>query len=390
MSRRDIYYWKCDRPAAFHGTQTRAGVDAKIEQQLREALQHQFDTRAVALSTGVGQGNHLTWNAEVNGRAMFIRVENGPEKDGHLAVESAVLERVRGVGVATPQVYACDATRSRVPFAWQALERISAPDLNLWFKQGRLDVPHIAFDIGSAVAQWQQIKLPNFGALEDTNVGRVWRQPARLLVGTGSSGGSAMETTALADPPAPNSPSLRGCHAIYADYFHLRLDQHLAFLVTRGFLTQPQSDEILAEIENHRSLLNLDTGCFVHKDLALWNILGSESQITAFIDFDDAISGDPMDDLSLLACFHDAAFLRRAFEGYQSTRALPAEHLRRFWLHLLRNMIVKAVIRVGAGYFDRDDGFFLISSGTSGQSLREFTLKKLFHALHSLRVCAPV
>ncbi len=346
MSRQNIYYWKCDRPAAFHGTQTRGEADAEIEQQLHEVLQRHFVTQVVELSTGIGQGNHLTWNARVAGQAMFMRVENGPEKDGQLAVESALLGRVREAGVMTPRVYACDATRSRVPFAWQALERISAPDLNHWHKQGCLDVPRIAFDIGAAVAQWQQITLPGFGILDE---------------------------------------SMRGYHATYAGYFHLRLDQHLAFLVTRGFLTQPQSAEILAEIENHQSLLQLDTGCFVHKDLALWNILGSENHIDAFIDFDDAISGDPMDDLSLLACFHDEVFLRRAFEGYQSIRSLPSEHLRRFWLHLLRNMIVKAVIRVGAGYFDRDDGFFLISSGTSGQSLREFTHSRLDLALQGLR-----
>jgi fructosamine-3-kinase len=385
MSRRDIYYWKCDRPAAFHGTQTRSGVDADIEQQLREVLQRHFVTQIVELSTGIGQGNHLTWTARVAGQSMFMRVENGPEKDGHLAVESALLDCVREAGVITPRVYACDATRSRVPFAWQALERISAPDLNHWFKQGRLDVPQIAFDIGTAVAQWQQITFPNFGALEDPAVGWVWRQPARLPVGTDKSYASVSPASALADTLLPNTTTLRGCHATYADYFHLRLDQHLHFLVTRGFLTQSQSDEILAEIETHHSLLQLDTGCFVHKDLALWNILGSENEIAAFIDFDDAISGDSMDDLSLLACFHDDVFLRRAFEGYQSIRCLPANYLRRFWLHLLRNMIVKAVIRVGAGYFDRDDGFFLISPGTSGQSLREFTLSRLDLALRGLR-----
>jgi hypothetical protein len=64
---------------------------------------------------------------------------------------------------------------------------------------------------------------------------------------------------------------------------------------------------------------------------------------------------------------------------------VPEHHLRRFWLHLLRNMIVKAVIRVGAGYFDRDDGFFLIGSGSSGASLREITLSRLSTALLGLR-----
>jgi fructosamine-3-kinase len=364
MSRRDIYYWKCDRPAAFHGTQTRGEASAELASQLHEELQRHFDSKAVELSPGAGQGNHLTWNAEVDGKAMFVRVENGPENDGHLAIESALLGHVRAVGVVTPFVFGCDASRSRVPFAWQSLERIPAPDLNHWFKHGTLEVPSVAFEIGQAVAKWQAITFDGFGILE-------WSAQSSVRHG----GRETLE---------PHK-GLCGPHFSYADYFQLRLDEHLAFLVSRGFLTSTQRAEIAAEIENHRALLNLDAGCLVHKDLALWNILGTRDQISAFIDFDDAISGDPMDDLSLLACFHDASFLQRAFEGYQSMRALPEYHLRRFWLHLLRNMIVKAVIRVGAGYFDRDDGFFLIGSGSSGASLRETTQSRLALALQGLR-----
>jgi len=344
MNRCGIYYWKCDRPAAFHGTQSRGEVDVSMAAQLKKELCRHFDTKGVILSSGAGQGNHLTWNADVDGKALFIRVENGPEKDAHLAVESALLDRVREAGVVTPRVFGCDATRNRVSFAWQALERISTPDLNHWFKQGTLEAPKIAFEIGVAVAKWQAITFKGFGVFDE---------------------------------------HLRGYRTTYADYFHLRLDEHLRFLAERGFLAN--ADEIRAEIEKHRALLNVADGCLVHKDLALWNILGTRDEIAAFIDFDDSIAGDPMDDLSLLACFHDSAFLQRAFDGYQSVRALPEEHVRRFWLHLLRNMIVKAVIRVGAGYFDRDDGFFLISSGGSGLSLRETTLAKLSIALRGLR-----
>jgi aminoglycoside phosphotransferase (APT) family kinase protein len=283
---------------------------------------------------------------------MFVRVENGPEKDGQLAIESAVLDRVREAGVPTPQVFACDASRSRVSFAWQALERIAAPDLNQWFKQGVLDTHRIAFDIGAAVAQWQAIQPTGFG---------------------------------------PVAPAQFDCyHVRYEDYFRLRLDQHLSFLVERQFLTSDQSSDIERAIDDHAALLQLDHGCLVHKDLALWNILGTRDQIAAFIDFDDAIGGDAMDDLSLIACFHDAAFLQRAFAGYQSVRPLPGEHRRRFWLHLLRNMIVKAVIRVGAGYFERDSGFFLIGSGSSGSDLRAFTCARLFKALQCLREDADI
>ena len=343
-NRRDIYYWKCDRPAAFHNTQITGTNQTQIAQQLERELRRHFDARQVDLHPGVGQGNHLTWNADVAGMPLFIRVENGPERDGHLAVETAVLDRVRAAGVRTPQVFGCDASRSRVPFAWQALERIAAPDLNHWFKAGTLDVSRIAWDIGVAVAKWQSITLDGFGTLD---------------------------------------AGLRGSRTTYADYYHLRLEAHLHFLKARDFLADPH--EILSEIQRHHALLAVDRGCLVHKDLALWNILGTQSQIAAFIDFDDTISGDPMDDLSLLACFHDAAFLHQAWEGYASVRSLPAEHQRRFWLHLLRNMIVKAVIRVGSGYFERNDQFFLICAGLSGADFERLTRNRLATALSGLR-----
>lgn len=350
MSRRDIYYWKCDRPAAFHGTQARGVADVAMEQQLRDSIKLALNATEVKLSPGAGQGNHLNWNAEVDGVALFVRVENGPEKDGQLAVESAVLDAVRHSGVPTPRVLACDASRQVVPFAWQALERVPFPDLNHWFKSGELAHRSVAFAIGEAVARWQGVKVGGFGPLE------------------------------LAD-----GGELVGPHGRYADYFWLRLRQHLSFLLERGFISEAEGTEMLSVVEQNEWLLNLDQSVLVHKDLALWNILGSRDRIAAFIDFDDAIGGDPMDDLSLLGCFHDAAFVRQAVEGYSSLRPLPPDCIQRFWLHLLRNMIVKAVIRVGAGYFERSSNFFLIGAGGSGGDLRRFTRQRLELAVRGLR-----
>ena len=152
MSRYDIHAWKCDRPSAFQGPRPLVR-DAGIAGQVEAALREHFGTRHVAVSPGGGQGSHLTWEAVIDGQPLFVRVENGPEHDDHLAVESVILDRVRDAGVPTPKVIACDATRSRVSFAWQALERISAPDLNRWHKAGTLDTPRIAFAIGAAVAR---------------------------------------------------------------------------------------------------------------------------------------------------------------------------------------------------------------------------------------------
>ncbi len=353
--RHDIYYWKCDRSAAFHGTQVRGENDPALEGNLREAIRAALGCRDLTLTAALTQGNHLTWTAEANGQPLFVRLENGPEHDDYILVESEVMRRVRALGGLVPQVFAADASRRHVSGAWQVLDRVGAPDLNHWFKQGALDESHLAFEIGAAVARWQAIQPDGFGPFD----------PAQL-------------------------DELRGFHVRYEDYFRTRLDQHLGFLVERGFFTPEQRSEIEQTIDRHRTLLQLDRGCLVHKDLALWNILGTRDRIAAFIDFDDTISGDPMDDLSLLACFHDARFMARAFEGYRSVRALPEEYLQRFWLHLLRNMLVKSVIRIGAGYFERGSGFFLIGSGNTGTDLRRFTRDRLFKALHGLRDGADI
>lgn len=355
--RSTIYYWKCDRPAAFHGTADgfrRGDCHTELQTVLAEA----FPGRAVALRPAGGQGNHITWIATIGAQEYFVRLEDGPEQDDYIEVESRVLADVRARGVPAPEVFHVDASRRRVLFAWQLMEVINCPDLNELHKAGRLDLAGVARDIGRALARWQSVPLEGFGPFDPQTLRRENR--------------------------------LQGFHATYADYFLLRLDAHLQFLVERNFLSAPAGAEFRQAIERHQPLLAIEHGCLVHKDLALWNILGTPERIAAFIDWDDAIAGDPLDDLALLGCFHDGNVLGRVLEGYTAVRPLPAEHRRRFWLHLLRNMLVKAVIRVGAGYFDRSDRFFLIGAGGTGADLRAFTHARLAAALRGLYENQPL
>lgn len=354
-SRTGIYYWKCDRQAAFHGTaqgehrRASAGTEAAV----RDVLNRFFGQAPDTLVDGGGQGNHLTFAATVGGQEVFVRIEDGPERDDYIDVESAVMDRVRSLGVPAPRVYASDGTRRSAPFAWQILERVPAPDLNRHFKDGRLSIPEVAHPLGRFIATWQQVPVSRFGPFDVDAL----RADGRL--------DGLLET--------------------YADYYFTQLDRHLAFLVERGLVESAYAMRIAAAIEAHRHLLDLPSPCLVHKDLALWNVLGTERQVLAVIDWDDCVGGDPMDDLSLLGCFHDGAFLREVFAGYASVRPLPEDHAMRFWLHLLRNMIFKAVIRVGAGYFDHDSRFFMIGAG-GGASLKAQTLSRLDAALAGLRV----
>ena len=352
QDRTHIYYWKCDRAAAFHGTEAQRPDTPDLEPQLRAALARRFPGAALVLTPADGQGNHRTFRLRLDAQDAFVRTEDGPEHDNYFDVETVVTAALHARGLPVPRVLACDCRRTETPFAWQVLDYVPLPDLNHHHKQGTLDLPRVAEAIGEAVARWQDVTPPGFGPFS--------------------------AATARAEN------RLAGLHPAYADYFTLNLRRHLDFLAARAFLTPAQAAAISETVARHALLLALPQGCLVHKDLALWNILGSPEHIAAFIDWDDAISGDPMDDLSLLACFHGAPVLEHALAGYARVRPLPQNHLKRLWLHLLRNMIVKAVIRVGAGYFTRDSGFYLIGTGSTGADLETFTRARIDTALRGL------
>lgn len=326
--------------------------EKQVEAVLRIALKKALGEKLVELAPAGGQGNHLTFRARSAGCAYFVRVEDGPERDDYMEVETWLLGALPGLGVPVPRVFAADVTRGDLPFAWQALEQIDTPDLNTWHRQGELDLVTVARRIGADVARWQELRPEGFGLF---NPG-ILRREGRLC----------------------------GFHEDYPAYFFLNLDRHLHFLCQEEFLSAAEAEAILGACRRFHGLLELSQGCLVHKDLALWNILGQRHEPCAYIDWDDAISGDPMDDISLLGCFHNGDVIREALEGYGSIRPLPEDFGPRFWLHLLRNMVVKSVIRVGAGYFDRDDRFFLLEPGVSGSDFKKQTRNRLQRALYGL------
>ena len=354
FNRKSIYYWKCDRPNAFYALNESGQKKeySNLEKTISALLQRHFAGKEFSFRPAGGQGNHITYLVFSEGKTFFLRIEDGPEGDNYMGIEARAMDEVRAYGVKTPQIFAVDSSRKKVPFAYQIMEFLDCPDLNSIDKKGELDLLSVGRQIGENVACWQGITPIGYGPFD----------PACL----------------------EKENRLQGLHGRYQDYFLLNLDRHLDFLKSRKFLSSEETLNLRKAVKRHLPILRIKQGCLVHKDLALWNILGTKDQIRAFIDWDDCISGDPTDDLSLLACFHNREFMESVLLGYQNIRELPELFESRFWLHLLRNMIVKAVIRVGAGYFDRKDDFFLIGSGAHGKSLDTTPRERIYLAYSGL------
>jgi len=346
-NRLGIYYWKCDRPNTFYAlTEKPQESKSRVSDDLLiHLLSGRFGNNEFTFRSAGGQGNHITYLIYYKNDTFFLRIEDGPEGDNYMGIEAKVMDEVRAAGVKTPKIFEVDVSRQKVPFAYQIMELIDYSNMNSLEKKGELNLLTVGEQIGENVARWQTVIPKGFGPFD----------PACLA----------------------KENRLQGLYGRYQDYFLLNWNRHLNFLVDKLFLSKKEKNDLRNIVKNRMQYLQIEQGCLVHKDLALWNILGNKDEIKAFIDWDDSICGDPTDDISLLACFHDWKFIESVLHGYQNFMELPDHFEPRFWLHLLRNMIVKAVIRVGAGYFDRKDDFFLIGAGSDGKALETTTRERI-------------
>ncbi|MGM9765976.1 MAG: phosphotransferase family protein [Candidatus Cryptobacteroides sp.] len=355
MKNRDnIYYWKCDRPERMQTLKVTGETDlSALREQVRTLCAGFFGDSEFIVGNSCGQGNHKNFIISRRGVDYFIRIEDGDDGDGYMLVETEVIRRVGELGVPTPEIYAVDVTRKKFPFAYQLMEKFTDADINRIYKEGNLNTPAVMRQLGGYIASWQTMTTSGFGPFNTVELAETGR--------------------------------LVALHKTYPEYYMLNLDRHLDYLVSEKFIPESASEQIRKAVRSAADCLEIDCGCLVHKDIAFWNLIGRPDSIVSVIDWDDTIMGDPTDDLSLMACYHSWAELEPLFEGYTSVRPLPEQFGKRFWLHLLRNMIFKAVIRVGAGYFSRRNDFFLVPSDKNGDNnLKEITLSRLESAVRGL------
>jgi aminoglycoside phosphotransferase (APT) family kinase protein len=338
------------RQTYFKEKYDRPGLEDLVRPACRDAL-GDAPGEVVPLRT---DGNHFAFRVAYPDRECLFRADDGTGDDDYLLAESRLMALAAGQGVPVPAVYHTDVTRARCPLRFQITAWCPDPCLHAHHKAGRLDIRAVSRQLGQSLRRLHAVRLDGFGFINT----------ARLAA----------------------SGDVRRLDARYADYFGKRLADHVGYLRGHGLLEAEACDEVLGLFRRHAPRLDLAQGVLVHRDAALWNILGTPDRITAIVDWDDAVSGDPADDLGILRCLYDDAFMEGVLQGYWGTAPVPPDFDCRVWMHTLRNMLWKTQIRHALGYFDKDRDFFLTPTDTD-ESLRTRTLRILRGALDRLRRC---
>ena len=352
--RTDIYYWKCDSPLSLE--EKRLYNDkyrqADITDMVREiAAAHFPDTPLQVRATG-SEGNHYAYLLRLPDVSYFFRADDGKLDDDYMEAESAAMALALAQGIPVPEVIVTDTTRTRFPVRYQIMEHIPHPSLREHDQSGTLNRAAVSEQLGGYLAALHGITGNGFGFL---NTDRLRKDGA-----------------------------LEGLDPTHADYFSKCLDRHLGYLRDVGFLTREAIRQIEALFQRHGDLLNIARPALLHKDLAFWNVLGTPERVAAIVDWDDAVLGDPTDDLAIVRCFYDDEVFGPLVAGYTRRAALPEGFHARLWLYVLRNMLWKAKIRHFMGYFEMGSSFFIRSRENQG-SLEAFTHQRIQQAMEELK-----
>jgi aminoglycoside phosphotransferase (APT) family kinase protein len=144
----------------------------------------------------------------------------------------------------------------------------------------------------------------------------------------------------------------RGLHSNWEDYVMLQLDAHLEICERIGAITQERTriEKLFVEAS---PMLNRAPIRWLHGDPGHHNVFSEGQGITAILDWEDSLCGDPIFDVAYWGTFVRDEMRDEFLRGYMTLEILPGDFERRYWLYYLRVAISKTVHRHLFGVKDR-------------------------------------
>jgi len=274
----------------------------------------------VPLSTG---GTfHLLYTVIDQDNKQYIVRLNIPEF-GEVAYEFLLDEWIYNLlgknNLPTLQVHTFDLSRANFPFDYQIIEYATGQQLSLLQDPETQYLPEsILISLGEILAQLHTIHLKKFGPIDLHSL----------------------------------QADVSGVHNQWKDYIFCNLDEHIATCLMIQAITHEQAERIIYLFEHFTPLLAINTSVLLHGDLGNHNIISDGKKVTALIDWEDCMAGDPIFDIAYWGTFFRDHFREQLLEGYCHNAQLPGDFEIRYWLYFLRISLSKTVHRHRFGYLD--------------------------------------
>ena len=324
--RRTIFYPKTD---VAHDAALYPALRSTLDQSLHEHLPIIHD---ICLSrwgclpahiTPIAPGGtfHLLYKISVNNQLYVIRLNRLKEfrVAWEFLIDAWVYPKLASLGLPGPSVVTIDCSRSICPTDYQILTYVHGQQLSAFQDpETQYIEPVLLQAIGAYVAQVHQVALAGFGPL------------------------------GLASLQNPT-----GIHNSWQDYIFLRLQEHIDVCLNIDAISSHEALIIQKIFVEHAQIFECSSPVLLHGDLGNHNFLSQNGvSISALIDWEDCMSGDPVFDIAFWGTFFRDHMLKDFLIGYRQHTALPDDFELCYWLYFLRIALSKTVHRFRFGYQD--------------------------------------
>lgn len=144
-----------------------------------------------------------------------------------------------------------------------------------------------------------------------------------------------------------------GLHTQWSKFFTLNLNSHIDTCLKYDAITLSEKKQIEKIFTDNTNLLTNIIPGIIHNDLSARNMFVDKNNMTVLVDWEDAISGDPIYDIASFGtfCYRPEQRSRTEYflEGYKKVRKLPEDFKKRYWLYYLRISLLKAALLARQG-----------------------------------------
>lgn len=247
-----------------------------------------------------------------SGRKIVIRMHPSEVKNGYFWVEAVATKLAKAAGVPTYETFVVDDTRGSVPFDYMIMTHEQGkPMQDLWPLEPDLE-EWLVRETGRYAAMIHTIKPKGYGFFRNDI--------------------------------AKHEGRLQGQYSSLRQHTEAGLEEDLGFLQDSETITASQRKTIEALFTKHGSLLVLKESALIHNDIADWNQLTDGNHVTAMMDWDECVGGDPIMELSAYSLFFGEPRMRWFVRGYEEVRKL-GQWKEKFELYKLRYLVSKLHLR---------------------------------------------
>lgn len=320
--RSECFYWQTDRKISAeeaamiwkdrHSAITNEELFEKINEILKEdklVYIKPFDPNA---QTSLGNVNSIRVGVLESGKEVIIRCHPKGVKNGYFYAESLASNLALENGIPAYKTYCIYELEKEDDISFQVIEKLSGDTVQYCLKSNPEKEEKLVYEMGRTMARLHRIPTKGFGPFDNEEA---------------------------------KNGNLVGVHSCLNDSISAGLIENLERLVKYEIISSDIANKMRKLFEGNE-LLNNDLSVLIHNDFADWNLLSDGDTITGVIDWDECVSGNPIQEIACWSTFFDPERIKPFLEGYFSETPKYDNFDEMFQLMRLRYTISKMALRV--------------------------------------------